>query len=160
MANNLTNEQAFEIAKAEIKRLWEVANKFYTVSAEFKDGDWRLIVGWVDYYNSEFINSDRNQKLDLDYINNNIDTPFIYHQTQVVVGVNGEVKTTTDDFLDISEHPNYQGGDAVGELVRSLDQSRIARKMLFQRLTFKSTLYHLLTPLGVSTTFPLSLNHW
>ena len=158
MANDLTNEQAFEIAKAEIQRIWAAANKFYIVSAEFKDGDWRLIVGWVDFYNSELINSDHKQELGLD--SNNIDTSFIYHQTQVLVGVNGDVKTTTDEFLDISEHANYQGGDTVGELVRSLDQSRIARKMLFQRLTFKSTLYHLFTHLGVSTTFPLSLNHW
>ncbi len=160
MANNLTNEQAFEIAKAEIKRIWEAANKFYIVSAEFKDGDWRLIVGWVDYYNSELINSDHKQQLGLDYNNNNIHTSFIYHQTQVVVGVNGDVKTTTDEFLDISEHPNYQSEDTVGELVRTLDQSRIARKMLFQRLTFKSTLYDLFAPVGVSTTLPLSLNHW
>ncbi len=151
MANNLTKEQAFELAIAEIKRLWKAAKKFYIVSAELNDGDWRLIVGWVDYYNSKFIDSDRRQELGLD--DNNIDTPFTYHQTQVVVGVNGEVKTITDDFLDISEHPNYQGGDAVGELVRSLDQSRIARKMLFQKRTFTS-------PLGVSPTFPLSLNHW
>ena len=79
------------------------ADDFYLEEAEFEDGNWVIMIGYLRYWEPEDIDREENKPLGL--TDADIGEPSGHWRSQVEILPSGDGILNTDDNLDIHEHP-------------------------------------------------------
>ena len=103
----MTEEEAFEHAKKTILDQRPDADDFYLDEADFEDGNWLIMLGYLRYWDAEDIGRKENEFLGL--TDDDIGEPSGHWRSQVKILPNGDGILNTDDNLDIEEHPEMGG---------------------------------------------------
>ncbi len=99
----MTEPEAFEYAKKTILDQRPDADEFYLNEADFEDGIWVIMIGYLRYWDAEDIGRKENEFLSL--TDDDIGEPSGHWRSQVQILPNGDGILHTDDILDIHEHP-------------------------------------------------------
>ena len=116
----MTEQEAFEHAKKTILEQRPDADNFYLDDADFEDGNWVIMLGYLRYWDASDIEREENEHLGL--TNDDIGEPSGHWRSQVEILPNGDGILNTDDNLDIEEHPAMDESEsgwrkwAIGEL--------------------------------------------
>ena len=106
----MTEEQAFEYAKTTILEQRPDADDFYLDDADFEDGNWIIMIGYLRYWGAEDIEKDEYEFLSL--TEEDIGTPSGHWQSQVEILPNGDGILNIDDNLGIEEHPEIDESES------------------------------------------------
>ncbi len=99
----MTEQEAFEAAKQTILEQRPDADDFYLDEADFKDGNWIIMIGYLRYWDADDIGRKENEFLSL--TEEDIGEPSGHWRSQVEILPNGDGILNGDDILDIHEHP-------------------------------------------------------